>query len=146
MSTIEFVKAYIDRLCKEIGTTSHQIYNSKTSAWYFSRGSSTIEVFLTNKEEADGSSRTFIRCFAPVFSVPRNPVTSHNLFQEALELNTKHMGIKLSIIPDKGLLCAIAERDIDGMDYQEFISLISDISNYADFLDDYLRVKFGKVN
>ena len=55
------------------------------------------------------------------------------------------MGIKLSTIPDKGLLCAIAERDIDGMDYQEFISLISDISNYADFLDDYLRVKFGKA-
>lgn len=144
MSTVEFVKAYIDRLCKEIGTTSHQVYNSKTSAWYFSRGSSTIEVFLTNKEEADGSNRTFIRCFAPVFSIPRNPVTSHNLFQDALELNTKHMGIKLSILPDKGLLCAIAERDIDGMDYQEFISLISDISTYADLLDDYLRGKFGK--
>lgn len=99
---------------------------------------------MTNKEEADGSNRTFIRCFAPVFSIPRNPVTSHNLFQDALELNTKHMGIKLSILPDKGLLCAIAERDIDGMDYQEFISLISDISTYADFLDDYLRARFGK--
>lgn len=145
MSTIEFVKAYIDRLCKEIGTTSQQIYNSKTSAWYFSRGSSTIEVFLTNKEEDDGSSRTFIRCIAPVFSIPNNPVTRHNLFQEALELNTRHMGIKLSSIPDKGLVCAIAERDIDGMDYHEFISLISDISNYADLLDDYLTGKFDKA-
>ena len=145
MSTIEFVKAYIERLCKDIGTTSHQIYNSKTSAWYFSRGSSTIEVFLTSKEEDDGSSRTFIRCFAPVFSIPNNPVARHNLFQEALELNTKHMGIKLSTIPDKGLLCAIAERDIDGMDYHEFISLISDISNYADLLDDYLTAKFSKA-
>ena len=86
MSTIEFVRAYIDRLCKEIGTTSRQIYNATTCAWYFSRGSSTIEVFLTSKEEDDGSSRTFIRCFAPVFSIPQNPVTRHNLFQEALEL------------------------------------------------------------
>ena len=48
MSTIEFVKAYIHRLCKDIGTSADAIYNAKTCAWYFSRGSSTIEVFLTN--------------------------------------------------------------------------------------------------
>ena len=53
------------------------------------------------------------------------------------------MGIKLSIIPDKGLLCAIAERDIDGMDYQEFISIISDISYWADHLKDYFKTHFS---
>ena len=54
------------------------------------------------------------------------------------------MGIKLSILPDKGLLCAIAERDIDGMDYEEFVTLISDIGYWADHFDNYLQEHFGK--
>ena len=144
MSTVEFVKAYINRLCRDIGTTAEDIYNEKTCAWYFSRGSSTIEVFLTNMDDREETSRTFIRCFAPLYSLPVNPVLRFEIYQKALELNTRHMGIKLSIIPDKGLLCAIAERDIEGMDYDEFVSMISDIAYWGDHLDNYLRDQFGK--
>lgn len=145
MSTIEFVRAYIHRLCKDIGTHADAIYNAKTCAWYFSRGSSTIEVFLTNTEANDQVVRTFIRCFAPLSAVSANPVMQFEVFKKALELNTRHMGIKFSIIPDKGLLCLIAERDIDGMDYDEFISLISDISYWADHFDNYLQEHYGKL-
>ena len=145
MSTIEFVQAYIHRLCKDIGTHADAIYNAKTCAWYFSRGSSTIEVFLTNTETNDGTVRTFIRCFAPLCPIPVNPITQFEVFQKALELNTRHMGIKFSIISDKKLLCVIAERDIDGMDYDEFISLISDISYWADHFDNYLQEHYGKL-
>ena len=145
MSTIEFVKAYIHRLCKDIGTHADAVYNAKTNAWYFSRGSSTIEVFLTNVETSPNTDRTFIRCFAPLYPIPVNPVMQFEVFQKALELNTRHMGIKLSIIPDKGLLCVIAERDIDGMDYDEFLSMISDIAYWAAYLDNYLQEHFGKL-
>jgi len=144
MSTIEFVKAYIHRLCKEIGTSADAIYNQNTCAWYFSRGSSTIEVFLTNVDGNEETTRTFIRCFAPVFSIPSNPVKQFEIFQKVLELNTRHMGIKLSIIPDKRLLCVIAERDIEGMDYDEFICIISDIGYWSDHFDNYLQEHFGK--
>ena len=144
MSTIEFVKAYIHRLCKDIGTSADAVYNAKTCAWYFSRGSSTIEVFLTNMDDTEETNRTFIRCFAPLCPLPANPVMKFEVFQKALELNTRHMGIKLSIIPDKGLLCAIAERDIDGMDYDEFLSMISDIAYWADHFENYLQDHFGK--
>ena len=144
MSTIEFTKAYIDRLCKEIGTTADAIYNAKTCAWYFSGGSSTIEVFITNRESDQQTDRTFIRCIAPVYPIPGNPIKGFDFFRKALELNTRYFGIKLSILPDKGLLCAIAERDIDGMDYHEFITLISDISSCADQLDDYFKSHFDK--
>lgn len=145
MSTIEFVKAYIHRLCKDIGTHADAIYNAKTHAWYFSRGSSTIEVFLTNMDTTEGAVRTFIRCFAPLYPIPVNPVMQFEIFQKALELNTQHMGIKFSVIPDKGLLCIISERDIDGMDYDEFLSLISDIAYWADYFDNYLQEHFGKL-
>jgi len=42
------------------------------------------------------------------------------------------------------LLCVITERDIDGMDYQEFITIISDISYWASQLSDYFEQRFGK--
>ena len=145
MSTIEFVKAYINRLCKDIGTSAGAIYNPKTTAWYFSRGSSTIEVFLTGLETDEKTERTFIRCIAPVLIIPEDAQKKLAVFQKALELNTRHMGIKLSLIPEKGLICVIAERDIEGMDYDEFISLINDIGYWADQLDDYLAGHFGKL-
>jgi len=145
MSTIAFVKAYIHRLCKDIGTSADAIYNTKTCAWYFSRGSSTIEVFLTNMDDTKEAGRTFIRCIAPLYSLPVNPVMQFEIFEKALELNTRHMGIKLSIIPGKRLLCAIAERDIDGMDYDEFVTMISDIGFWADHFDHYLQDHFGKL-
>ena len=146
MSTIEFTKAYIGRLCKEIGTNAAAIYNAKTNAWYFSRGSSTIEVFLTTFETDQKTERTFIRCIAPVFIISGDAQKKLAIFQKALELNTQNLGIKLSANTEKGLLCAIAERDIDGMDYDEFITLISDIGYWADQLGDYFEKDFGANN
>ncbi len=144
MSTVEFVQAYIHRLCKEIGANADAIYNKKTSAWYFSGGACTIEVFLTNIGDDEETGRIFLRCMAPVYTFSSNPVQQFEIFQKALELNTRHMGIKLSVIADKRLLCVITERDIEGMDYGEFVTLISDIGYWANHFDNYLREHFGK--
>lgn len=143
MATSENVKAYIDEMCKQIGTTADKIYNPKTGAWYFSRGSSTIEVFLTSYETPSKSIRTFIRCFAPLHVIPVSDSQKLDFYQGALEVNTKYMGIKLATIAEKGILCAIAERDIEGMDYQEMVTLISDIGYWADELDDFLKKNFS---
>ena len=145
MSTVDFTRAYIDRLCKEIGTRADNIYNAKTGAWYFSRGDSTIEVFLTNMEGLEDADRIFIRCFAPLCTVPVSPASQFGLFQMALELNSRFMGIKFGTLPGKSLLCVIAERDIEGMDYQEFVTMISDIGYWADHFDHYLQEHPGKL-
>ncbi len=139
MSTIEFARAYIGRLCKDIGTTADAIYNKKTNAWYFSRGASTIEVFLTTFETGQNTERTFIRCISPIITIPGDEKNKLAIFQKALELNNLHMGIKVSSNAKMGLLCAIAERDIEGMDYDEFINLIKDIGYWADHLDDHFK-------
>ena len=143
MTTTETVRLYIDRLCREIGTTANAIYNPKTGAWYFARGSSTIEVFLTAYETEHGSVRMFLRCFAPLHVIPSDDVSKADFFYSALEANTRYMGIKLGTIAGKGLLCAIAERDIANMSYAEMVTLITDIGYRADLLDDSLK-KFSK--
>jgi hypothetical protein len=143
MSTVEFVRAYIHRLCRQLGTNADSIYNAKTGAWYFSRGSSTIEAFLTNVGDNEETGRIFFRCIAPIFTINVNPVRQFELFQKVLELNTRHMGIKLALVPDQQLICVISERDIEGMDYGEFITVISDISYWAGYFEKTLKDQFG---
>ena len=142
MSTIEFTKAYISRLCKSIGTTAEAVYSKKTGAWYFQSNSATIEVFLTTIETDQKTERTFIRCVAPVFETPMDAKKKLHFYETALEINTARMGIKLGSLTDKGILCVITERDIEGMDYNEFIDLISDIGFWADTLNDYFKKHF----
>ena len=67
------------------------------------------------------------------------------LYEEALQNNTTYMGLKLSIVPEKGFVYAVAERDIEGMDYTEFKTLISDLGYWADQLDDLLLQRFGSA-
>jgi hypothetical protein len=143
MVTEEMVKVYVGQLCAEIGCTPESIYDKQGKAWIFSRGSASIEVFMTSYQTAVKTIRTFIRCFSPIYPIPADAQKKAQLFQEALTNNSTFMGVKLTIIPEKGYLYAVSERDIDGMDYNEFKLLISDHGYWADQLDDILHAAFG---
>ena len=138
----DVARAYIYRLCHEIGANADSIYNAKTGAWYFAAKSTTIEVFLTSFQSGE-KERTFIRCFAPLCAIPTDTKRKLDMYQAALELNTQRPGIKLSVTSDKRFLCAVSERDIDGMDYQEFLTIITDISFWADQLSDFFKKHFS---
>ena len=143
MTTAAMVQVYITQLCTEIGCTPESIYNKESNSWFFSRGSASVEVFLSSYETAVKTVRTFIRCFAPVCAIPANEPRKAQLYQEALQNNVGFMGVKLGVMPDKGYMYAIAERDIDGMDYEEFKSVISDLGYWADQMDNSLSQRFG---
>lgn len=145
MAPSDVARAYIYRLCNDIGANADSIFNARTGAWYFSSGSSTIEVFLTTITGQRGE-RTFIRCFAPIYTVPPDPIKRLGILQAAMEINTERMGIKLSSLPEKGFLCVVAERDIDGMDYTEFVTVIGDINYWCDHLRTFFEKKFGKLD
>ena len=139
------VKVYVNQLCAEIGCTPESIYNKESNSWFFSRGSASIEVFLSSYETVVKTVRTFVRCFAPVCPIPANEPKKIQLYQEALESNVRFMGVKLGVMPEKGFMYAIAERDIDGMDYIEFKTLISDLGYWADQMDNMLNERFGST-
>ncbi|MEO6721371.1 MAG: hypothetical protein ABIN67_13465 [Ferruginibacter sp.] len=145
MTTNEMVRVYVNQLCTEIGCTPESIYNANSNSWFFTRGSATVEVFLTSYVTAVKTVRTFVRCFAPVFPLPVDAEKKIQLYEEALKHNYDFMGVKLAIIPEKGFMYAAAERDIDGMDYIEFKTLLSDLGFWADQLDTVLAERFGNT-
>src|SRR6476660_2233963 len=126
MTTIETVIAYINRLCTEAGADPEKIYSHQNNAWYFARGSSTLEVFFTSYETSDKSERIFLRCFSTIYPIHIDLPKRQELYHVALEINARNMGVKIGTIAEKGYLYAIGERDIEGMDYPEFVTLISD--------------------
>jgi len=138
----DVARAYIYRLCHEIGANADSIYNAKTGAWYFAAKSTTIEVFLTSFQSGE-KERTFIRCFAPLCGIPADTKRKLDMYQSVLEINTQRPGIKLSITSDKRFLCAVSERDIDGMDYQEFLTIVTDISFWGDQLSDFFKKHYN---
>ncbi len=143
MTTTEMVRVYINQLCAEIGCTPESIYNQSTNSWFFTRGSASVEVFMSSYETAVKTVRTFIRCFSPVVGIPADAEKKNQLYAEALTNNATFMGVKLAVMPDKGFVYAVAERDIDGMDYVEFKTLISDLGYWSDQLDNILADRFG---
>lgn len=144
MTPVEIVTAYLHRLCQEIGVDPKTAFNPKTGAWYFAQGSSTIEVFLTTQKNLHQQPQTFIRCMAALCEIPQDLLKQYNLYKTVLAINATYLGYKISAEEGRGLVCIIAERTIDGMDYPEMVSLINDLGSWADKLDDFLQEEFTK--
>ncbi len=144
MTLVERATTYIHRLCGEIGVTPESIYNPKTGAWYFSQGSCTIEVFLTTQKNLQRESQTFIRCMAALCDIPKTVPQQIALYKTAMGINATYLGFKISADEQRGLICIIAERNISGMDYDEMVTLINDLSSWADKLDNFMKDEFMK--
>ena len=143
MTLIERATIYIHRLCEEIGVTADSIYNQKTGAWYFAQGSCTIEVFLTTQKNMQRESQTFIRCTAALCDIPQTVPKQIALYKTAMGINATYLGFKISADEQRGLICIIAERNISGMDYDEMVALINDLSSWADKLVNFMKEEFS---
>jgi hypothetical protein len=142
MSPVERVKDYINRLCGDMGVEEKKVYNPATGAWYFLQGSSTVEVFLTTQKNLQQQPQTFIRCMAALCEIPRDQKKQFALYRTAMAINATYLGYKISAEEEKGLVCIISERNISGMDYDEMITLITDLAHWADKLDGFLAAEF----
>lgn len=143
MTTVEMIKVYINHLCTQIGVTPESVYSEEFKSWSFSKGASSIEVFFTSYETSSKTIRTFIRCFSAIYPIPPEAQKQLDLYRVAMESNIHYMGVKMGTIPNKAFLYAVAERDIEGMDYDEFVTLISDLGYWAERLSGELRAKLG---
>lgn len=143
MTTIDMVKVYIQQLCKEIGVKPEDIYSAKTDSWYFTKGSAKLEVCFVSYNTVYNTVRTFIRVFSPIYPIPTAPEKKLAVFAECMAGNRIFMGMKFCTFPDDGQIYVFGERPIDGMDYEEFTTLVNDTASWADQLDDGMVKKFG---
>ncbi len=144
MTTIAMINVYINQFCAEIGVTPEAVYSEEFKSWNFVKGPHTIEVFFTSYETSVKTVRTFIRVFSAIYPLPHEPQKQLDLYRVAMEGNTQYMGVKMGTIAGKSFLYAVAERDIEGMDYLEFNTLIGDLAYWTGVLSANLRQKIGE--
>lgn len=132
-------RQYIDNFMAKNGINPATVYSQEEDAWYFKRGSASVEVFFVSYQTAEGNSRTFIRFFSPLINMPTDNVIKFKLFSELMVLNSKFMGVKFAATTSQNYIYAVYERDIEGMSHNEFEQCMEDSGYWGDYLDDYLK-------
>ena len=141
-TTREQVEVMIDEYVVKIGLTKAQTYNAERRAWYWSRGSAGIEVFI-QEIKLSTHSRFYLRVFSHILKVPVG--SEQKVYKRLLELNDTNLGLKLSLLPNSDKVYATFERDINGIDFEELATTIADLEWWADKLDDELAAEFSIV-
>jgi len=102
--------------------------------WSFQRGSALIEVYL-----ADQSGREYFQVLSPLFHLPAGSLLP--LYRRLLELNLTLTNASLGVYLD--VVYVFNERPLTGLDAAEANDIITQISEYADDLDNQLVNEFG---
>ncbi len=135
---VNAVHTMIEQFVQSVGLTKQQTFNAEFASWHWTRGSAPIEVFVTN----GGNDRFYLCIYSALVELPGGGLEA--AFKHLLELNHSKLGVKLSLKPGSNWVFAVAERDVNGMDYQELVTCIGDLEWWADKLDDELKASFAR--
>ncbi|MEI6412084.1 MAG: YbjN domain-containing protein [Bacteroidota bacterium] len=141
LKVVEMINCYAE----SVGLDRNQVFNTEKQVWLWRKGSVQIETVIQRLKFENGSRRDFLRVFSPIMDIP----TTSNLlafYLRLLQLNDIKLGIKFSIVPNSPKVWASYERDIEGIDFKELTTFISDFEYWADTLDDELKAAFPNLN
>ncbi|MEM7103557.1 MAG: YbjN domain-containing protein [Bacteroidota bacterium] len=145
MVTPEQVLQFVAQFIQSVGVDPTTCWNEEKKAYYVTKGSARIEVFISNHPMKDGSIRHYLRIFSGMMKVPH--ANRERFYRRLLELNDQSLGVKLTVMPnaqpDNDWVYATFERDIKGIDYNETATCIADLGYWADMFDDQLKNEFG---
>lgn len=102
--------------------------------WTFQRGSALIEVYIAQQE-----GREYLQVLSPLMHIPQAGLLP--LYRRLLELNLSLTNASLGVYLD--VVYVFNERPLAGLDGTEANFIISQISEYADDLDNQLVNEFG---
>lgn len=102
--------------------------------WSFQRGSALIEVYVVQQDD-----RQYFQVLAPILHLPQTGLLP--LYRRLLELNLQLTNASVGVYQD--VIYIFNERPLTGLDAQEANYIITQISEYADELDNQLLNEFG---
>jgi hypothetical protein len=141
MTTIEDAHGFIRQFITSLGVDPTACFNEQSKAYYLTRGSASIEIFVSSHPQQDGTTRNFLRVFSQVATVPAD--NRELFYHRILELCDQSLGLKLTIQPGTDKVYATFERDITGIDANETATCIADLGSWADYFDDIIKKEFG---
>lgn len=133
-------KELINHYVRENGLSVDDIYDEERGSWFWTRGDVKIQAMLQTVGE-DDEQRNYLRVFSPLVKLPSASVTA--FYRKLLELNDVSLGVKLTIEEGGNQVYATYERDLEGIDYNEIVKIISDLELWSEDLTGQLVEQFG---
>jgi anti-sigma factor RsiW len=110
------------------------------SAWTLKRGSASILVAVTKREDEGGAS--YLRVASPVVTLPADRAKHEAVFRKLLELNAAGLAnAAFGLIGDR--VVVVSERPSAGLDEGEVEQTVRHLAAVADTFDDRLEKDFG---
>ncbi len=141
---IKLVNEYLNRLTsgkvKELVETQPGVFRID-----FRSGTAKLELTIFQKEDILYLSSTLF----DISSID-TPEQKYQLFEELLRLNSKleTMSAKFALSKDNFIEVIVARKDLKDLDYNEFLSMLKNVSNVADVIGGEISARYllGKDN
>jgi hypothetical protein len=136
MSHLDYIRIIEDAF-KKLGINPKDAQSPIQGAWIFKKGSATIRVMLNSSPSSEGDQRT-LSMMAYIMPIPRKK--QKDFFRRLLEMNSSFVTERFEIFDNEIYLTA--SRYLDGLNSDEVVDIMTEISETADFVDDRLKKDF----
>jgi hypothetical protein len=139
----ENAKKLVETTIRKIGldpvATRAQAVGDGQAAWTLKRGSASVLVTVTQREDED---TTYLRIASPVVTLPANKAAHDALFRRLLELNAGGLAnAAFGVTGDR--VVVVCERPAADLDEGEVEQMVRHTAAVADTFDDRLEKEFG---
>jgi hypothetical protein len=117
-----------------IDPTQARLPTQEGYGWNFRRGSAIIEVYITQN-----AGIGYLQVLSPIMHLPSQGLLP--LYRRLLELNLQLVSASFGVWND--VIYVFSERPLDGLDAVEANTIINQVAEYADEMDDKLIEEFG---
>jgi len=122
------IAGYVERYAKDSGV----VMTKNAEVWFGKFGSAKVSIQMVSGEE--------IRVSSPFLNLPKKG--AQLALRRVLELNHSSTGGARFAL-DGGQLFIVWSRQLDGLDYEEFVEGLRCVSRTSDDFDDILRKEWG---
>lgn len=136
MSHLDYIRTVEDAF-KKLGIDPNDAKAPIQGAWIFKRGSATIRVMLNSTPSSDGEQKT-LTMMAYISEIPRRK--QRQFFRRLLEMNSSFISERFEIFDNE--IYITASRYLEGLDSDEVVDMMKEISETADFVDDRIKKEF----
>jgi hypothetical protein len=137
MSHLDHIRT-IEEAFKKLGLDPKDAKSPIQGAWIFRRGSATVRVMLNSTPTSDGDQRT-LAMMAHISPIPKRK--QKEFFRRLLEMNSSFINERFEIFDNE--IYVTASRYLEGLDADEVVDIMKEISETADFFDDKLKKEFA---
>lgn len=137
MSHLDHIRT-VEEAFKKLGLDPKDAKSPIQGAWIFKRGSATVRVMLNSTPTSDGDQRT-LAMMAHISPIPKRQ--QKEFFRRLLEMNSSFINERFEIFDNE--IYVTASRYLEGLDADEVVDIMKEISETADFVDDKLKKEFA---